>query len=583
MISRPYVIGLRRKAIAGVLATIIIFAALFSIGVGFLIFQNQTTLSANQANNNRQNAIQQASLEKLSLSASLSGSLLTLSLNNRGGVSTTIIDVFVTNSSGVLLQPPGIISNPCLQPTLNIGSSDSCTVTLNGYTYPPGTTVYLSVITARGNTFTLQYPTPSTTATTTVTSTTGTAVTSTLPFVGIGSNALVVDMAASPPEAFTCTNGCVLVNATVYNYQSQGVMSNVALNPNPPTVTLCTGNVPGCTATLTPCTLSGHTCVTSPPATCSGPFNSNHTPDSSDTIPPYSGSGVAPDVYFLCYYNANTGVVGGFATFSGQATGEQGSTVIASALATSNAIKIGGSANVLNQGPFSANFFYFHYTDCTSSHCSGSTESPGFSGIPNLPTGPLPNGYLISGNSYYVSYYIQITNNFNTSLPILQYTYFQTDSTLGNDADFFIVGPASNSSYYSLPTNAISPSPTYYPTYTISSPSLQAYTGSVSSCNPALGGSISNCIDVNPGKTVTLTLAACNFGSNSWDWYNQPNGDNSGGGSIGCTINGATTNSPSYTPSEATWLGIIIFFIFNGQVYAQQIPFAGDLVCNSNC
>jgi len=579
-ISHPYLMRSKRKAIAGVLATIMIFGTLFAVGVGFLVYQNQTTLSTIQANANRETSIQQASSEKLSMSASLSGTTLTLTLRNKGSVSTTLIDAYVSNGNGAMQSPPGVfsLSTLCASPTVNIGSSTTCT--FSPYSYTSGT-VYLSVLTSRGNSFTFQYPAPSGLSTTTTTTTLGTTTTSTLPYVGIGGNALVINLVASPPEAFTCTNGCVLVNATVYNYQTQGTMNNIALDPNPPTVTLCTGNVPGCTASLTPCTLSGSTCATSPPATCVGPYNPNHTLDVSDSMSPYSGSGIAPSVYYLCYYNANTGVVGGFATFSAEATGMQGSIVIASALATSNAIKIGGSANVLNQGPFSANFFFFHYVACTST--TTCTSTPSFSGSPNLPQGQLPDGYLISGNSYYVSYYIQITNNYNVNLPILQYSYFQTDSTLGNDADFFIVGPASNSSYYSLPTNTYSSTPTYYPSYSTSTPALEAYTGSVNACNPTDGGSITNCIDVAPGKTVTLTMAACNFGSNSWTWYTEANGDNQGGGSISCTINGAKTNTPSYTPTEATWLGIIIFYLYNGQVYAQQIPFAGDLVCDANC
>lgn len=567
-VPHQYVVGLGRKAIAGVLATIIVLAAVFAIGVGFMVYQSQTTLSATLANNNRESSIQQASLEKLSLSPSLSGSTLTVGVTNRGGVSTTIVDAFVSNSNGVL-QSPGMISNPCPQATLNIGSAGSCP--LSGYTYTTGS-VFLSVVTARGNTFTVEYP--PTTSTSTVTVTTSTVSTSALPYVGIGSNALVIDMVASPPVAFTCT-GCVTDTVTLYNYQSSGPLTNVALNPNPPTYTLCTGNVPGCTATLIP------------PTACSGPYYSNGAPDSNDSIHAYSGSGVAYSIYYVCTYGANTGVVGGFATFSGQANAMLGSTPIASALATSNAIKIGGSANVLNQGPFSANFFFFHYSACTSTN-TPCTTNPGFSASPSgsdLPTGTLPNGYIISGNSYYVAYYIQVTNNFNTTIPILQYTFFQTDSTLGSDADFFIVGPASNSTFYSLPTNANSPTPAYYPFYTSSSstPSLQQYTGSASACNPKHGGTITNCIDVNPGKTVTLTLAACNYGSNSWDWYSEANGANHGGGSISCTINGATTNSPDYTPPEATWLGIVVFFVYNGQVLAQMIPFAGDLICDSNC
>jgi hypothetical protein len=81
---------------------------------------------------------------------------------------------------------------------------------------------------------------------------------------------------------------------------------------------------------------------------------------------------------------------------------------------------------------------------------------------------------------------------------------------------------------------------------------------------------------------VTLTFAACNFGLTLWDWYNQTNGANTYGYRTAC----GGTQTPAYSPTEATWLGIIIFFIYNNEVYAQQIPFAGDLVCSgsiSNC
>lgn len=579
-------VSVARKAVTGVLATLIIFAALFSFGVGYLVFLNQTSIAAYQANGTRESGIQQSSQEKLYVSASVSNTLpspITLTIANHGGVATTIIGTFVDNSAGDLQSTVGSMSV-----TLNVGASTTLSVPGYSYTATSGT-VYVSVITSRGNTFTVQYPLPQLTSTTTVTSTTSTATTTTLPYTGIGSNALVLNLVASPPAAFGCSNGCVSVTATVYNYDTQ-TMNGVALDPNPLTVTICTGNTPGCTATVTACNLSGSTCTTTSP-TCTGPFNSGGGSDAADTIPAYSGSGSAPYIYFVCYYNTYTGTSGGFATFTGQATGNLGPlTPVASSVTTSNAIRIGGSANVLNQGPFSADFFYFKYSACTGT--SPCNPSPGFSGSPNTPTGTLLDGYLTSGNSYYVAYYLQITNNFNTSLPILQYTYFQTDATIGNDADFFIAGPASNSTFYSLPTSSYSPDypyppysgqPVYYPNYVSSPPSLTAYTGSVFNCDTAQGGNPDNCIDVNPGKTVTLTFAACNLGSNSWEWYNQPNGANSGGGSISCTNNGATTNSPSYTVPEAAWFGIVIFFVYNGQVYAQQIPFTATLVCNTNC
>lgn len=562
-ISHPYSIGFKRKAVTGILATIIIFAALLSVGLGYLIFLNQTTLAANQANTNRESGIQQSSQEMLSISASLSSSnTINLAVTNKGDVPTTIVDAFVDNSNGVLQSSVIPLSN-----TLNIGSSTSVAT---GYTYTSGSTVYVSLITSRGNTFTVQYPQPSLTSTTTTTSTFSTTTTTLLGQAGISSNALVLDLVASPPAAFSCNNGCVYVTATVYNYQTQ-TMNSVTLNPNPPAAAICTGNVPGCTATLTACTPSGTTCNTALPH-CTGPFNSNGQSDTSDTIGPYSGSGTAPYVYFICYYDANTGVVGGFATFSAQATGTitSASGTIASAEATSNAIKIGGSANVLNQGPFSANFFYFKYSSCTTT-TKPCTTDPGFSGNPNTPTGPLQNGYLVSGNSYYVAYYIQVTNNFNVTLPVLQYTFFLTDPTIGSDSDFFLVGPSSNSSVY-------------YPQYAGSTtPSLVQNTGSVYSCDPLLGGAITNCIDISPGKTVTLTLAACNYGSNSWNWASDADGANNGGGSIGCSVGSTSTHPPDYTIPEASWLGIVVFFLYKGQVYAQMIPFSGDLICDTNC
>ncbi len=98
---------------------------------------------------------------------------------------------------------------------------------------------------------------------------------------------------------------------------------------------------------------------------------------------------------------------------------------------------------MLNQGPFSANFFFFKYSACTILQAAGirrCTTTPSPVTFANLPTASLIHGE----HSYYVAFYIEITNNFNVTLPILPYTYFFTDPSSGGDSPFFIVGDPGN-------------------------------------------------------------------------------------------------------------------------------------------
>jgi len=558
----------RRKAVASVIATVIMLGLVFAGGVGFLVYVNQNTLTATQANAGRQAALQQASLEKLNLGVKLSTVVadpwgqtgdLVLTVNNTGGAAATLVDVYVTNvangqlvSSSQVSPPSKYLSvkgtfppnkgdlNITLPLSVTMGASTrtmsgciaaktGCDIAISktSYLYTSGTTVLVSVLTSSGNVFSVQYPM-------TISATSGTA-----------SSSLVVGLVASPPQTLTC-NGCVTVTVTAYNYATLPI-TGVALNPLPPTA--------GVTGTAS---VTGGSCGAGSPST---------------TIPAYSGSGSAPSITFTCTYNASTGAVGGFASFTGAATGTLNGVSISSALAVSNTIQIGGTVSVLNQGPFTANSFFFKDSYCLQSKgrffTSPCVQTPATLTIPNLPNANPQNGSA----DYYVAYYVQVTNNFNTTLAILQYSYFQTDPTLGGESNFYIVGPAP--SYSSA--NCASQTSCYFPDYTKPTPVLQAYGGDAITCaeTPPLYNppSSANCIDIAPGQTVTLTFAACRIGSSDWDW-----GDSQYGRAFDNPVGCSPQAPPNYQTPESTYLSIILSFMYKGQVFDQQIPFQGETI-----
>jgi len=575
----------RRKAITGVLATMIMLAMLFTVGLGFFITINQDANANNQANATSQAAMRQVSLERLALGVKLStvpdpwgqtGDLY-LTVNNTGGVTTTILDVFVTNvATGQLasrsqlsagtdyyLNAEGTMAqkgdlNITLPLTINMGASTKtmtgcvagktgCTIAISqtSYLYNQVTkpTVLVSVLTSAGNVFSLQYPQPLTSVTTTATISTTSFTTTTISSGGVGGNALVVKMVATPPQTLSCT-GCVTDTVTVYNYATSPV-SSVALSPSPPAWQVTD------TATL-----SG--------ASCTGP-------SPSSTIAAYSGSGNAAYVTFTCTYSAQTGQVGGFASFIGAATGTLNGNAVSSSQEVSNTIQIGASISVLNQGPFTANSFFFKDSYCyqaTGTYYNpqlGCTQTPSTLTLANLPNADSQDG----STDYYDAYYVQITNNFNTTLALLQNSYFQTDPTNGGESDFFLVGAASTYTSQGY----------YFPTYS-STPTLVPYGGSTGVCaesapnyNPP---SSANCIDIAPGKTVTLTFAACAIGSSYWDW-----GSSQYGASFDNQLECFPQNPPAYVTPESTYLSIILSFMYKGQVLAQQIPFQGETILGS--
>ena len=555
-----------RSAISNILGAVFMFAIVFTVAIGFFVYTNQSSLQTLEAGSSRQAALQQASSEKVTMTAGLAKSPpylgdLWVRVNNTGSVPVTIVDVFVSSmplgtlvskstvtvGSNYLQYPPDLnMSLPIAVPSgmstkllKGCGAVTGCDIGIvNGYSYKAGTSVVVSVLTSSGNVFSAQYPptrsSNTNSATTVVTTSSTTTVTSGNP----GGAVLVVQMSATPPQTFKCSS-CVNDVVTVYNYGVNQV-TGVTLTPNPPIIST-TGSVS---------VTSNGMCTTG-----------------STTIPGYSGTGPPPSIVYQCNFAANPNGFGGFASFTGSASGTYNLAAVTSGVAISNTIQIGGPVSVLNQGPFSANFFYFKYSACTNAPSGGhggstySTSNPCVT-TPNPMTaaGLNPASTIPGASSYYVAFYITVTNNFNVTIPILPYTYFMTDPTYGGESPFYITGDFSSLTY---------PYPTYLPNY---SPGGSTYTPTLTPYpSTCIVSNTASCIQLDPGKSVTLTFAACDISSTLWDWAGASYGTQNGGSAC-------TTNPPDYQAHESTYLSIVISFEYNGQVYSQDVPFEGQII-----
>lgn len=521
----------KRRALSGLIGGFIVFVMLFTIGTGFFVFVNQENGAYDKSLAQRAAAMQDQISENLQVSAAAGVSNhLTVSVNNIGGVSVNVTDMMIVDPGTTLhTYGLGFASNtvPPLPVGVNVGAAspsfDTALVIVPGsYT--------IKVLTSGGDAFVTTYP-PT-------------------PLTSTGGSALLVQMIATPPQALS--GATVTDTVTVSNYASSPV-TGITLQPTPPLASV-TG-----TATLT-----GGACA----------------PASIASIAAYSGSGNPTSATFTCTYTAETGSSGGLGSFSGYAQGILNAAVIASPEAISNTVQIGSSANVINQGPFSINAFFFKVSSCTNAPTSQSGYGPPFQYSSPCTTSPsvmppanpnaLLQGSLISGGSnYYVAFYVQITNNLNATLAITEYTYVFLDPTNGGESAYYLVGTATN------------PQTTYYPNYVSTSgnhyiPTLTAYTANQNTCaesppnyNPPPPTS---CIDIAPGQSETLTFAACGFGASNWSW---------GGTQYATTFDswaGCTTNPPWFGVPEGTYLSIIISYVYKGVDYTEAIPFQGEII-----
>ena len=544
----------QRRAVAGVIAALFLFLMIFTAGLGFFLYQNQSNLLKYQANANDIAASGQTSLEKLSLFTSLQSSNIVVDVNNTGGTIATVEAAYIKNQAGQIVSPPGIMM---LSPAggtnrsspLNLAIGEHGGLLLSSYTYA-GSPVYIYLLTSRGNLYSAPYPFTTSGSAVTVTSTTTVSSISTVGAIG---NPLVVVMTATPPQAFG--GNTLTLNITFYNFALSSLTSP-ALNPAAPLYFL-TG-----TATLTP-------------LGCTGP--------SSGTIPAYSGSGTPPSIYFLCTYTAHTGPLGGVASFGGAGEAVYNGSPVYSAEASSNLVQIGGLSNALTYGAFSINFFLFRYTSCTnepilngsgsSSNYYGGSYPVGYSSpcttrtvVPSANWETLPSATNLSASgNYYVAFYLQVTNNFNSSLVISQYTMMQLDqSDAVGESDWWLVGNANQL------TNGV-----YYPNYNPGGNNLPTLTSYPSNCITI--PTPSGCFDLGPGQSQVFTLAACSYSNANWDWGGVPNADHfdvkSGGFYGGNCVSAWPQMQSVYNSGAGSLASLVVAFYYKGHVFTQDIQF----------
>ena len=406
-------------------------------------------------------------------------------------------------------------------------------INAKAFTYVPGEYVVVSLLTSLGNVFSAQYPPPQVPSTTYVsvkTVSTNVAVS----LVGGGpqlsvmltATALCSNGQPGCTQTFSCSNGCITVMATVNNLASTDA-TGVSLSLHTPYSDFVSGTAS--VASYSACS----------PA--------------SQTI------GAGSQGTFTCQFSASTGQSGGLASFSGHATGTLYGVSVTSAEALSNSIEIGGLASVPTQGAFVVNFFYLKYSSCyqnTGSDYVG-TCTPNAS---PMMVSKLPSGaFIAAGANFYTAWYVQITNIFNTTLPIMQYSYTYGDPTISGEVFYFLAG--ANSSM----TNGV-----YYPNYGANPPMLVGYPTDCNTVNAQNRPTDGKCIYLNPGQTVTLTFAACGYGATNWGWGGQQDAS-SFDSSTGCT-----GNPPKITAPEGVQLGIVVSFYYKGNTYSEMMPFQGE-------
>ena len=147
-----------RRGVAGILAAVLMFAMLFSVGTGFFIFISNSNLVYNEALTNRADAVQSQLQEQLTISPVTSNNYITFTVTNTGGVSVILDNLFVLRPSNVLRTYGVGVANNTL-PVLPIAVSPSTTsASLNTSIKYSSGTYMLKVMTSRGNTFTATYP-----------------------------------------------------------------------------------------------------------------------------------------------------------------------------------------------------------------------------------------------------------------------------------------------------------------------------------------------------------------------------------------------------------------------------------------
>ncbi len=155
----------KRSATAGIIATIFLFAMLFSVGASYFVFVNTVNQLYVQSQTARASLVLGPLGEALTISSLLTGSNIGFTVTNTGATNLNITAIYVLDSSNNVLKcdgrglPSGSCSNstPALPLAVNIQTT---TGTINtGYAYTSGTDT-IKVFTATGGVYSTTYPAP---------------------------------------------------------------------------------------------------------------------------------------------------------------------------------------------------------------------------------------------------------------------------------------------------------------------------------------------------------------------------------------------------------------------------------------
>jgi hypothetical protein len=159
-------VSTKRRAVAGILAAVILFAMLFSVGAGYFLFVNTENGLYQSVLFNNANKVTNAVTEGVvvtTLATKTSPQHIGFYVNNTGGSTANVTSFYVSNSSGYVLAcagqgvpTPKCTSNSQFPIILNVGAGSQTVDTL----FPPvsGVTYVLKILTARGNVFSTTYP-----------------------------------------------------------------------------------------------------------------------------------------------------------------------------------------------------------------------------------------------------------------------------------------------------------------------------------------------------------------------------------------------------------------------------------------
>jgi hypothetical protein len=153
--------GGRKKqvAISGIVAALILFVILFTVGTGYFLWVNTLNFSSSQALVSRNNVNLAQQSEDLILVPSVqdpvvAGSPINVDITNSGSGSVEINSIFVTDLTDTVLQT---CTTGC---GFGINPDGSASSVVTGYNYQPGTSVRIKAITESGNVFSTTYMSP---------------------------------------------------------------------------------------------------------------------------------------------------------------------------------------------------------------------------------------------------------------------------------------------------------------------------------------------------------------------------------------------------------------------------------------